>query len=277
MNFPRREHCPTDYRLTSILYWLLAMCVVAMCVVTMCLVATPSYAATKADRKPFTVVIEQAYLDLRTGAGKAYPVFYVAQRGESLAITKSRTQWYRVHLDTNGGRQVTGWVHRRDLAHTSVAGRGMKSPEHPFLKADFIPRLQGSYALGRIEGADLLSLNMGYQSLKSLIFEGRASWYNGVREQGWLANVQLRYQPFYRWRISPFVTTGYGYLQRETRGTLIEQSDESDQFLTAGAGFSIRMTKQYHLRLEYSQLNTLTSTDDNKELDTWQIGLATSF
>lgn len=228
-------------------------------------------------KRAFTVEVVEAFVDIRTGAGKAYPAFYVAQRGEHMHIAKLHTAWYKVHLRSNSNREIIGWVHRDDIGKTLVAGSTMPTSEHPHFARSFNANWVANYALGRLEDADLMGINVGYRRLESLIFQVGASAFTGVNEQGWMANVQLDYQPFPRWQVSPFIAAGYGYLKREARGTLVLQEDESDQYLIAGAGFVVRLTKQYQLRLEYKQLNTLTSTDDNKELDSWRIGLSTYF
>ena len=230
-----------------------------------------------APKRAFTVEVVEAFVNIRTGAGKAYPAFYVAQRGERMHISKRRTVWYKVHLRSNGNREIIGWVHRSDIGETLVAGSSTRTSEHPEFTSEFSANWVANYSLGRIEDADLMGLNLGFRGLKSLIFQFGASAYTGINEQGWMTNVQLDYQPFPNWRISPFVNSGYGYLKREARGTLVLQDDDSDQYLIAGAGLSVRLTEQYHLRLEYKQLNTLTSTDDNKELDTWRLGVSTFF
>ena len=236
---------------------------------------SPAVMAT--DRQPFTVTVEQAYIDLRTGPAHAYPAFYVAQRDQQLEILKRRTHWFKVRLVDSKHRVIYGWVHKSHLEETTVAGSNQLASEHHALKRNYKPLFSGNFALGRLEGSDLIAVQLAYHGLDSLSVELNAGAYTGINNEGWLASGQLLFEPFHRWRVSPFVNAGYGYIKREQNGTLITQSDESDNFLVSGLGFKLRIHKLYRLRFEYQVNNALTSTNDNRELETWQIGLSTYF
>ena len=225
----------------------------------------------------FTVVIEKPYIDLRTGPARAYPAFYIAQRGQQLEVLKRRTHWFKVRLSDSTHRTIEGWVKKDDLYEARVAGSDQMARDHHLLQYDYKPQFSGNLALGRFEGADLISLQLGYHRLDVLSAEINIGSYTSINNQGWLAGGQLVYEPFYRWRLSPFVNAGYGYIKREQSGTLVQQDDESDHYLNAGLGLKLRIHKLYRLRFEYQVNNTLTETNDNRELELWQIGLSTYF
>ncbi len=44
------------------------------------------------------VVIDDPYIDLHTGPGRGYPIFFVAERGEQIALLKRRTEWFKVRV-----------------------------------------------------------------------------------------------------------------------------------------------------------------------------------
>src|ERR1700704_4649053 len=69
------------------------------------------------------VQVTDPYLELHTGPGRGYPVFFVVARGESVDIELRHTDWYRVR--TAGGK--LGWVHRKQLETTLTAGGGTKT------------------------------------------------------------------------------------------------------------------------------------------------------
>ncbi|MFQ5488167.1 MAG: SH3 domain-containing protein, partial [Gammaproteobacteria bacterium] len=75
-----------------------------------------STSAALADR---TVEVEVAdpYLELHTGPGAAYPVFYVVERGDRVQILKRRTGWFKVR--TAKGKE--GWAARGDMEQTLLA------------------------------------------------------------------------------------------------------------------------------------------------------------
>src|SRR4029453_8919744 len=80
--------------------------------------ATPAAAAS-----PDRLQVAEPSLELRTGPGRGYPVFFVAARGEWIEIELRHTDWYRVR--TEGGK--AGWVTRRQLETTLPAGGGRKT------------------------------------------------------------------------------------------------------------------------------------------------------
>lgn len=233
--------------------------------------------AERVSANPFEVVIEKPFIDLRTGPATAYPAFYVAQRGQALTILKRRTHWLKVRLEDSNHRRIVGWVHKDELYQARVAGSTLLAREHPALRYNYEPRFSGNYALGRLEGSDLISLQFAYHGSKVLSTELNAGFYTGTTNQGWLADARLVYEPFYRFKLSPFVNLGYGYIKREQSGTLIVQEDDSDTYLNAGLGLKLRFHELYQIRFEYQVNNTLTETNDNRELELWQIGLSTYF
>ena len=72
---------------------------------------TPAWAAKKA---PWVVDVAEAYLEMRTGPGRGYPVFHAVENSESVTVVKRRTGWYKVRTD----RDITGWVSRTELEKT---------------------------------------------------------------------------------------------------------------------------------------------------------------
>ena len=70
--------------------------------------------ATGAERPPREVTIADPYIELHTGPGRGYPVFFVAERGEQIALLKRRTEWFKVEA----ARGQEGWVHFEQLTTT---------------------------------------------------------------------------------------------------------------------------------------------------------------
>jgi len=60
------------------------------------------------------VQVSDPYIELHTFAGRGYPVFYVAARGEWISIELRHTDWYKVRTATG----KVGWVTRQQLQST---------------------------------------------------------------------------------------------------------------------------------------------------------------
>jgi len=70
--------------------------------------------AAGAEREYREVTIADPYIELHTGPGRGFPVFFVAERGEQIELVKRRTEWFKVRV----GRGEEGWVHFEQLQTT---------------------------------------------------------------------------------------------------------------------------------------------------------------
>ncbi|MGI9265594.1 MAG: SH3 domain-containing protein, partial [Gammaproteobacteria bacterium] len=80
----------------------------ALCLIAALLAAPIVEARSKESPR---VDVTAAYIELRSGPGRGYPVFHTIERGHEMSLVKRRTDWYRVRTD----RGVEGWVNRREL------------------------------------------------------------------------------------------------------------------------------------------------------------------
>ena len=70
--------------------------------------------AAGAERQHREVTIADPYIELHTGPGGGYPIFFVAERGEQIALLMRRTEWFKVRV----ARGQEGWVHFEQLTTT---------------------------------------------------------------------------------------------------------------------------------------------------------------
>ena len=49
-----------------------------------------------ADDALIVARVVEPYIELHTGPGRGYPIFYIAERGESVTVLKQRTDWIKV-------------------------------------------------------------------------------------------------------------------------------------------------------------------------------------
>ena len=69
------------------------------------------------EREHLQVYITAPYLELRSGPGRGFPVFHVAERDESVEVLFRRTDWFKVRTE----RGVEGWAAQRDMLRTVLA------------------------------------------------------------------------------------------------------------------------------------------------------------
>src|SRR5438552_3520272 len=79
------------------------------------------------------VWVAEPYLDLRTGPGRGYPVFYIAERGEAVEILRRHTDWFEVRTE----RGKEGWVSREQM-ETTVTEAGTQKMFGDVLMEDYL-------------------------------------------------------------------------------------------------------------------------------------------
>ena len=94
-------------RLTSLLRALLSALFLLLPVALVHAQGLKPTVAVNSDR----LQVADPFLEVHTGPGRGYPVFYVVEKGQWVVVEFRRTDWYRVRAE--GGQ--TGWVPRKQL------------------------------------------------------------------------------------------------------------------------------------------------------------------
>lgn len=232
----------------------------------LCVTTTPSWA----ERYEPEVVVADPYIELRTGPGRGYPIFYVAAQGDHIRILKERTQWYKVR--TPRGKE--GWVDVTQMRSTlDLNGAEI---EFPSLDRDDFEkrRVEVGFSGGDFGGASLLSARGAFHLTPVLSTELTASQILGDYSDGWMGTASIVMSPFPGWIVSPFFTVGTGVIHIEPQTTIVQAEDQTDEVAHAGVGASVYLGRSFILRLEYRRHTVLTSQDDNEEIDEWKAGLS---
>ena len=105
------------------------------------------------------VKVADPYLELHTGAGRGFPVFFVVERGESIEILKRKTDWFKVR--TPAGKE--GWVSRDQLENT-LTDAGVEKTFRDILVEDYLARrLEVGFAGGIFESDPLVLVRVGWR------------------------------------------------------------------------------------------------------------------
>ncbi|MEM7083302.1 MAG: SH3 domain-containing protein [Pseudomonadota bacterium] len=232
------------------------------------MLATPVQA--KSDVK---LVVEEPFIEMRTGPGRGYPVYHVVEAGENITVTRRRTEWFEVIAP----RGQKGWVHRDELELTlDPEGFAVRVEDSSF----------GTYSNRRFEfgvldgefgGADVISVYGAYALTPNLSTELSVSQGIGTFADNVFATANVTHQFFPDKRITPFFTLGGGVLRTSPNATLVEVEDRNDEIAFAGMGLRLYATRRMVLRAEYKTYVIFTSRDDNQEIDEWKAGFSFFF
>jgi hypothetical protein len=219
------------------------------------------------------VKVADPFIELRTGAGRGYPVFLVVARGETITILKRKTDWFKVRTKENR----EGWVELKQLRQT-LSPTGEKTQFAGIALSDFLRyRWQIGVSGGDYGGAREINLYAGHRLAEHLSAELGVSQALGSYSSSVSAKASLLAHPFSQWRFSPFFAIGTGVVRTNPRTTLVQTQDRTDQFASVGIGAQAYVTRRFVFRLEYNDYIVFSATnahDTNEEIHEWKAGFA---
>ena len=228
------------------------------------------------DDQATMVKIADPFINLHTGPGKAYPIFYVIDRGELVTIEKRRTEWFKIR--SKDGK--TGWASREEMQLTLLPnGETFQLPEAD--SDDFISR-QWAYGVsgGELDKAPVVTIFSAYSFTENLSSEFSYSQSSASFSSSSSIKAALLMQPFPEWVASPFFTLGVGKIKVKSGATLISANRQESTMAQVGLGFHYYLSRRFVLRFELNEyviLSANNSKDDNEEIGEWKIGFSIFF
>ncbi len=223
--------------------------------------------------EPLRVEVGAPYIELHTGPGRGYPIFYVAERGEWIEILLRKTDWFKVR--TARGKQ--GWVTRTQIGQTQLAA------DQPLRLADADRddynrrRWELGVLGGRFGGANIITAYGGYAFTRTLATELSLSQVLGTFSDSQMLNVNLVAQPFPEWRVSPFFALGSGVIRTDPQVTLVQSQSRTDGTTHVGVGVRTYLARRLLLRAEYNNYVIYQNRDSNQGINEWKIGCTVFF
>jgi len=230
-------------------------------------------AVANAEENTMRVQVVDPYIELRTEPGRGFPVFYVAERGETIEILKRKTDWFKVR--TASGKQ--GWVNRMQLENT-LTEAGARTTFRDVMLADYLSRrLEVGFGWGRFEKDPVLTMRIGYALTPNLNVELSSSQVTAAYSSSSLMQLNLMALPFADRRVSPYFTLGVGRYKNTPKVTLVNAPEISVTAANAGLGVRIYLTRNFLVRGDFREY--MAPINDNR-VDTfreWTVGLGVFF
>ena len=214
--------------------------------------------------------VVDAYIEMRTQPGRAYPVFYVAERGERIELIRQRTDWVKVR----NARGIEGWVHVNDIGRTVDSQGEALALASPDFEAFTERNWEFGLLAGSYDDTDALGGYAGWHFTRNLSLEIEAAENFGDASNGKMISGSLVHQMYPGLRYSPFLTVGFGVRETNPRSSLVSTEDRTDNTAHVGAGIRIHLYKRLFLRLQYKHHSVMTDRDDDEEVDEWKIGIS---
>lgn len=236
--------------------------------------ATPAFAQSS-DAAPTTerLQVTDPYIELRTGPGRGYPIFHVAERQEWIEIELRRTDWYRVR--TASGR--VGWVHRPQL-QTTLTAAGERRRFIDLAIDDYLRRrLEMGASWGRFEKEPMLKLWAAYRLADTLAVEGSLGQVQGLYSGTDYWHVNLTSEPWSDHRWSPYFGIGVGQFRNLPNPSLVDDAPTDAKLANAAIGLRVYLSERFVVRVDYSLYTAFLSDQRNGEYRALTAGLSFFF
>jgi uncharacterized protein YraI len=236
-------------------------------------VAASTAAATRPADANERLQIADAYIELRTGPGRGFPIFFVASRSEWIEIELRHTDWYRVRTD--GGK--VGWVARGQLETTLTAG-GSRKTFRDVLVDDYLNRkVQLGAAWGHFKSEPMLKLWSSYRLSETLSLEGTIGQVQGVFSGTDFWHVNMLAEPWSDRRFSPFFGIGVGKFRNFPNQSLVGATTTDAKLANAGVGVRYYLSDRFVVRADYSLYTVFVNDAKTTEYRAFSAGLAFFF
>lgn len=220
----------------------------------------------------FKLEVVEPYIEMHTGPGRGYPVFYVVEQGDTIEVLKRKPDWYLIRTSNN----KTGWTKSTQLAHTlKPTGVPVDLPEishGDYLKSHW----RVGFTAGDLEGSSTFSVTLGYRPLSwaGVELEGGKVFDESVTSDYYGINFLL--EPQSDWLMTPYVIGGIGQFSFSKRQKVVIDVDDASDYLNYGVGLSAYIGRNFVVRTEFRRYS-ISTNNDRVGLNAWKIGLNTFF
>lgn len=219
------------------------------------------------------VQVADPYLELHTGAGRGYPVFHVAARGEWVEILLRHTDWFKVR--TANGKE--GWVQRHQLETTLTEAGGTRTFRDVLLDDYLQRRVQMGGAWGRFSGEPMLKAWAGWRFSDTLSVDATVGQVQGRFSGTDLWHVDLLVEPWSDKRLSPFFGVGLGKFKNLPNASLVGALPTNAKLADAVLGARWHLSDRFVLQADYTLYTAFVADTRNTEYRAFTAGLSFFF
>jgi uncharacterized protein YgiM (DUF1202 family) len=219
------------------------------------------------------VRITAPFIELHTGPGRGYPVFYVAEREAWITIELRHTDWYKVR--TENGK--LGWVQREQLSSTLTEAGGQKTFREVLLDDYLHRKVEMGAALGRFQSEPVIKLWGGYRLSDTLSLEASTSQVQGRYSGSSLWQVNLLSEPWFDQRFSPFFGIGVGRFNNVPNKSLVDITTTDANLANAVVGARYHLSDRFVLRADLTLYSVFVSDRSTQEFRSFTAGLSFFF
>jgi hypothetical protein len=225
--------------------------------------------APPADR----LSVADPFLEMHTGPGRGYPVFFTVQRGQWVRIEQRHTDWFLVR----SAEGKLGWVPRAQLEKTLTAAGARKTFRDVLLEDYLHRRVEAGAAWGRFKSEPAFKFWGTYRLSETISAEASFAQVQGVYSGSTLWHVNLNMEPWVEQRLSPFFGVGLGRFNNVPNRSLVENQDTHAHLGNASLGLRYHLTDRFVLRLDATLYSAFLSDTRSADYRAYYAGLSFFF
>ena len=245
----------------------------AAATITATIAAPKGLASPTLDANAERLRVNAPFIEMHTGPGRGYPVFFVVERRQWITVELRRTDWYRVRAD---GGQV-GWVPRLQLEATlTEAGAGKTFRD--LVLDDYLGRkLEFGAAWGRFNSEPMLKLWTQYRLADAVGVEVKLGQVQGLFSGTDFWAVSLTSEPWSDRRLSPFFSVGLGKFKNIPNASLVNAATTDAKLAHATLGLRWYLGERFVVRLDGSLYTAFVADNRSIEYRALTAGIAFFF
>jgi len=247
--------------------WRQVLARAAACLLLLAVLPVPDAAAQE------KVQITDPYIELHTGPGRGFPIFFVAERSEWIEILLRHTDWYKVR--TANGQE--GWVNRSQLETTLTEAGTTKTFRDVVLDDYLRRRLELGAAWGLFEGEPMVKIWTAYRFADTLSIEATIGQVQGTFAGTELWNINVNVEPWSDRRLSPFFGVGLGRFTNIPNLSLVNAVDTTANLANAAIGVRYHIAERFVAKLDYTIYAAYVSDNATNQYRAVTLGVAFFF
>ncbi|MGY4828484.1 SH3 domain-containing protein [Sphaerotilaceae bacterium SBD11-9] len=229
--------------------------------------------ARAADEPLERLTVADPYLEMHTGPGRGYPVFFVVERGDWIEIESRHTDWFKVRSST--GKE--GWVVRQQLEATLTAAGSLKTFRDIALDDYLSRKLEMGAAWGRFKSEPMFKVWTGYRVSDTLSLEATIGQVQGVYSGTEFWHVNLNTEPWSHKRLSPFFGIGVGKFKNIPNDSLVSDQTTNVNMAVGTVGVRYHLSDRFVARMDYSFYTAFLSDTRSGEYRALTAGISFFF
>ena len=247
-----------------------------------------AYAADEADALAATEIVKpndpsqdnserlqitDPFIELHTGPGRGFPIFFVTPRAQWIKIEMRHTDWYKVRTQED----KVGWVQRKQLESTLTAAGEQKTFGDLLLNDYLGRRVQLGAAWGQFKAEPALKIWTSYRLSETLNLEASVGQVQGAFSGTDFWHINLQTEPWSDQRFSPFFAVGLGKFKNFPNQSLVGAKTTDAKLANAGIGVRYYLTDRFIVRADYSLYTAFVSDKRSLEYRAFTAGLSFFF